>query len=261
MTLQAYNIYDGLTAVRLVATSNQSGTYNNGTLNNGVGATFTYATGALTIDSVSVNVGDRILFQNQTAAEQNGIYECIQAGATGISAILRRSSDFQCIEQLKTGQYVSVAAGTANAGVVWTLIEPKPAALGIDALSFKAASPSGVGTIASQNANAVNITGGTITGITDLAVADGGTGASTGAGALTNFGAKRGTTAAYAGGGTSNAYTATGLASTDIVTATILASTNAVSICKAVPTTNTLTVTFSADPGAGTTVQWHALPA
>ena len=36
-----------------------------------------------------------------------------------------------------------------------------------------------LGTIASQNANAVAITGGTITGITDLTVADGGTGAST----------------------------------------------------------------------------------
>jgi hypothetical protein len=36
-----------------------------------------------------------------------------------------------------------------------------------------------LGTISTQNANAVAITGGTITGITDLAVADGGTGAST----------------------------------------------------------------------------------
>jgi hypothetical protein len=36
-----------------------------------------------------------------------------------------------------------------------------------------------LGTIASQNANNVTITGGTITGITDLTVADGGTGAST----------------------------------------------------------------------------------
>lgn len=81
-----------------------------------------------------------------------------------------------------------------------------------------------------------------------------------GAAQLTTMGVKRGTTAAYAGGGTSNAFTATGLAATDIVVATILASTNAVAICKAVPTTNTLTVTFSADPGAGTTVQWHALP-
>lgn len=46
----------------------------------------------------------------------------------------------------------------------------------------------GLGTIATQNANNVTISGGSISGITDLAVADGGTGASTAAGAATNLG-------------------------------------------------------------------------
>ncbi len=51
----------------------------------------------------------------------------------------------------------------------------------------------GLGTIATQAANSVTITGGSITGITDLAVADGGTGASTAANARTNLGLVIGT--------------------------------------------------------------------
>jgi hypothetical protein len=47
----------------------------------------------------------------------------------------------------------------------------------------------GLGSIATQASNSVSITGGSVSGITDLAVADGGTGASTAANALTNLGA------------------------------------------------------------------------
>jgi hypothetical protein len=70
-----------------------------------------------------------------------------------------------------------------------------------------------------------------------------------------------GTTGTFAGGSTTNAFTATGMASTWIVTASNLTSTNSVSITKVVPSTNTLTITWSADPGAGTTVNWTALTA
>lgn len=64
------------------------------------------------------------------------------------------------------------------------------------------------------------------------------------------------TTATYGGGGTSNTFTTTNMTASSIVTAVILTSTNSVSITQAVPGTNTLAVTFSADPGAGTTVSW-----
>jgi microcystin-dependent protein len=46
----------------------------------------------------------------------------------------------------------------------------------------------GLGSIATQASNNVTITGGSITGITDLAVADGGTGSSTASGARSNLG-------------------------------------------------------------------------
>lgn len=61
------------------------------------------------------------------------------------------------------------------------------------AVTLTTADVSGLGTIATQASNNVSITGGSITGITDLAVADGGTGASTASGARTNLGLVIGT--------------------------------------------------------------------
>lgn len=166
-TISQYNQYPWLTPVRLLAYANQSGTYFNGSLNNGVGATFTYGTGALTLDSVTVNVGDRILFPNQTNGNENGIYVCTQAGATGVSAVLQRANDMQCIEQLLTGQYISVGAGTLYSGSFYTLIEPKPAIFGVSSLLFEEVSLRSAGVHA---ATAVGAGGSATVSITDSAI-------------------------------------------------------------------------------------------
>ncbi len=77
-------------------------------------------------------------------------------------------------------------------------------------------------------------------------------------GVLADVGARiiANTTAAYGGGGTSNTFAATGLTATCHGSCTIKTYTNPVSIVGAVVGTDTLAVTFSADPGPGTTVSY-----
>lgn len=146
-----YVINPTLTPVRLARTSNLAGTYLNGELNNGVGATLTIAASSLTIDSVVCVVNDRISLTEQTNANENGIYIVTSIGST---VVLTRSEDFQNIEQLQLGQYVSVYAGTLNAGTIFCLTAPKPSVMGIDGLNLTA-SPlnTDLGTAATKDAS------------------------------------------------------------------------------------------------------------
>jgi hypothetical protein len=131
-SFQQYTLSPWLSPVRVLADSNQVGTYFNGSINNGVGATLTLGTGVLIIDSVTINLSDRVLLKGQTNQNENGLYVCTQEGAVGVSAVLQRSGDQQCIEQYFAGQYVSISAGSVYQGSVLVLVEPIPAKLGVD---------------------------------------------------------------------------------------------------------------------------------
>lgn len=141
-----------LTPVRLVSVANISGTYYNGPNNNGVGATLTIAASSLTIDSVVCAVGDRVLLQTQTNTYEQGIYIVESIGST---VVLKRAEDQQSLEQLKAGEYVAVGAGSVRAGNFYTLVEPLPSVIGVDAITFNA-DPSAGGVTFSGGASTAN---------------------------------------------------------------------------------------------------------
>ena len=91
------------------------------------------------------------------------------------SAYVHTDNNYTTTEKSKLS---GIAAGAeVNVNADWTAVSGDAEILNKPTL----------GTLSSQNSNSVTITGGSISGITDLAVADGGTGASTQAGARVNL--------------------------------------------------------------------------
>lgn len=168
------------------------------------------------VDGVTLATGDRVLVKDQSTGSENGIY-VVQATGAAV-----RATDADASAEVTAGMFTFVAEGTTNADSGWVLTTNDTITLGTTALTFAQFSGAGqitagdgltktgstinvVGTAARITANADSIdiaatyvgqssitTLGTITaGVwngTDVAVTDGGTGASTAANARTNLG-------------------------------------------------------------------------
>lgn len=274
-------LFNVLTPVRLCSTSNVSGSYYNGPSNNGIGATLTIAASSLTIDSVLAKVGDRILLQNQTNAYQNGIYIVKTIEDT---VILQRADDQQSVEQLKSGQFTIVGAGSIEGGSIYALTEPLPNVIGVDSFVWVASSVNSGGLSATlpstqlyvgssgNVATAVNLSGdATLSNTGVLTISDSAiTTSKIDASAVTltklasviapayvvKFGGKN----SSAGGSATVVISASGVLATDLVFAQIESSVNVVNVQKVTPTANTITVLCSGDPGAAT-ITFQALRA
>jgi hypothetical protein len=114
-------------------------TYNNGT--SGVGATLTAtANGLLTVDSVSVVAGYRILVKNQASPVQNGIYTVTQVGSGSLPFILTRATDYDTpgttYLNVDAGDFTLILAGTTNAGTSWVQTVLPPITIGSTGLNF-----------------------------------------------------------------------------------------------------------------------------
>jgi hypothetical protein len=81
-------------------------------------------------------------------------------------------------ERFRIASAGQIGIGGANYGTSGQFIKSAGSAAAPTWASIANTDISGLGTMSTQNASSVSITGGSITGITDLAVADGGTGAS-----------------------------------------------------------------------------------
>jgi hypothetical protein len=114
-------------------------TYNNGA--SGVGATLTAnANGALSVDSVAVAVGNRILIKNEVTQANNGVYTVTQTGSAGAPYILTRATDFDSagagVDKIDAGDFFLITAGATQANTSWVQQTPLPITVGTTAIVF-----------------------------------------------------------------------------------------------------------------------------
>lgn len=167
------------------------------------------------IDGVTLATGDRVLVKNQSSGAENGIYVVVATGAAS------RSTDADTSAEVTSGMFTFVAEGSTNADSGWVLSTNDTITLGTTALTFAQFSGAGqitagagltksgntidvVGTADRITANADSIdiastyvgqstitTLGTVTtgtwSASTIAIAKGGTNATTESGARTNL--------------------------------------------------------------------------
>jgi hypothetical protein len=211
------------TAVRAVATSNQAS-----------------LSGLLTIDGVTLTDGDRVLLTGQATGSQNGPWVA-HAGAW------TRPTDYPSGGTIPTNRAYFVQQGTAWADTGWTLTNDVP--ITVDTTGTVWTQFTGLGEVTAGTG--LTKSGNTMSLIAPVVVGNGGTGASTAAGARANLG----TPGLYAVNvpATNPATITHALGTTDvIVQVQELTGTKRIIGCEVdITDANTVTLSFNVAPTAG----------
>lgn len=127
-----YFIIDtGTNAIKLAATEADSGLGNAVDLTSTGSGVHTVAhtlylkatsNGALSIDSTTPNVGERVLLKNQSPTTQNGIYVVNVVGDGSTPAVLTRAADANAALELSAGSFTYVEGGASNGGISYVQI-------------------------------------------------------------------------------------------------------------------------------------------
>ena len=142
--LNQITIKDGYFGAEVTTLTNATGLTQAALGNGGVGATLTNAGAqvALTIDSVLMTVGARVLVQGQTNQFENGIYDVTTVGTGATNWVLTRSSDGDSYQPtsdsaLCAGSYFFISQGSLSAGASYVLTSPSgEIIIGVDNIVF-----------------------------------------------------------------------------------------------------------------------------
>ncbi len=117
------------------------------------------ANGALTIDGVAVDNGDRVLIKDESAAANNGIYDVTDKGSAGTPFILTRSSDMDAAAEIP-GAFTFIEDGTVNDAAGFVVASAGPFTIGVTSISWTQFSGAGqitAGAALTKTGNTLNV--------------------------------------------------------------------------------------------------------